>query len=186
MGKTTKVLIIAIKAGAGHLRAAAALDEVLSAKPNVEVKQLEALEYTNAAFRKVFTETYHKLATDLPSVWGMIYGGLERKAVESRSKKLTTLLDRMNSRKLVKAVRDYAPDRIVCTHYFPAETLAALRRRGELDIPIHVTLTDYDIHTMWIQEGVDKYYVASDEMAHALREKGVYGAEVEVSGIPPV
>jgi processive 1,2-diacylglycerol beta-glucosyltransferase len=47
-----------------------------------------------------------------------------------------------------------------------------------------VTLTDYDIHAMWIQPGVDHYFVATEEMAYALREKGIEETAVSVSGIP--
>ena len=50
--------------------------------------------------------------------------------------------------------------------------------------PVYTILTDYDIHSMWIQDGVDGYFVASPEMEHALREKGVGDAAIEVTGIP--
>ena len=187
MSKTRKVLILSIKAGAGHLRAAAALEAVFRERyPRVEVKHVEALEYTHPTFQKSFTKTYEKLATDLPSVWGYIYGKMEQKPVESKTKRLVALFDRMNSRPIVKLAREFNPDRIICTHYFPAETLAAQRRKGKLDAPISVTLTDYDIHTLWIQKGVDQYFVATDEMAYALQTKGVGDAKVTVTGIPIV
>jgi len=180
-----KVLIVSIKAGAGHLRAAAALEEVFREEhPSVEVRHIEALEYTNPAFRKSFTGAYNRLVTRLPSIWGMIYEKMEAKPVTSRMKHLAQLFDRINSRRMLKEVRAYAPDRIICTHYFPAEVLAAQRRKGKLDAPIAVTLTDYDIHVMWIQEGVDHYFVATEEMAHALAAKGIGNAKVSVTGIP--
>ena len=180
-----RVLIYSIKAGAGHMRAAEAIATVLAeTAPDTEVKNIEALTLTNSAFRRSFTATYNKLATDLPSIWGYIYGTMERKSVGSRVKRLTTLFDRANSTGILETAQEFDPDAIVCTHYFPAEILAAHRRKGKLRATLHVTLTDYDIHTMWIQPGVDHYYVATDEMAFALREKGVGDAEVHVTGIP--
>ena len=180
-----RVLIISIKAGAGHLRAAQALEEVFAEKhPKREVRHIEALSYTNKTFQKSFTAAYEKLAKDLPSVWGYIYERLEKKPVESTTKRLTTLLDRANSRPLLKEVESYAPDAVICTHYFPAEILAARRRKGKFAAPIFVTLTDYDIHTMWIQKGVDHYFVATDEMAFAMKEKGIGKATVSATGIP--
>jgi len=180
-----KVLIISIKAGAGHLRAAAAVEAAFrERRPGVEVMNIEALAHTNPAFRRSFTDTYNKLATDLPSVWGYIYEKIEKGPADSRVKKLGALVSRLNGRKLRKLVRDYDPDALICTHYFPAEIMGAHRRRGRLKAPIFVTLTDYDIHTMWIQRGVDHYFVATEEMAHALREKGIGTATVSVTGIP--
>ncbi|HPO23512.1 MAG TPA: hypothetical protein PK135_02450, partial [Arenimonas sp.] len=49
-----------------------------------------------------------------------------------------------------------------------------------------VTLTDYDVHTMWVQEGVDHYFVGTEAMAYALKAKGIGEAEVTASGIPLV
>jgi processive 1,2-diacylglycerol beta-glucosyltransferase len=105
-----KVLILSTKAGAGHLRAAAAIEEVFKeTHPEVEVRNTEALEYTNPAFQASFTSAYNKLASDLPSVWGIIYGKMEMKPASSKSKKLAALIDRLNSAPIVRMVRRYAP-----------------------------------------------------------------------------
>jgi len=80
-------------------------------------------------------------------------------------------------------VKEYDPDAVICTHYLPAEIIAPRRRKGKLRSSVHVVMTDFDIHTMWIQQGVDHYYVAIEEMEHALRMKGV-AARISVTGIP--
>ena len=185
MGKAAKALILSIKAGAGHLRAAEAIEAAFrETRPQVEVRNVEALEFTNPAFRRSFTGIYNTLAVGLPSVWGIVYEGMEKKDNESKTKKLAALFDRMNSAPLLKMVREFAPDVVICTHYFPADVLAACRRKGTLRAKVYVVLTDYDIHAMWIQQGVDGYFVASEEMAYALEKRGVYGATVCATGIP--
>jgi len=185
MAAVGKVLVLSVKAGAGHVRAAQALEAAFAEEhPEVEVRHVETLAHTNAAFRKSYTGAYEELVRHLPSVWGMIYERMERKSVDSTMKRLAALVDRLNARPLLKQVEAFDPDRIVCTHYLPAELLAPRRRKGKLDCPLFVTLTDYDIHTMWVQPGADGYFVATDEMAHALRAKGVGDATVAVTGIP--
>jgi len=180
-----RVLILSIKAGSGHMRAAAAIEAALQEEhPEVVVRHDEALRYTSASFREAFTRTYNRLATDLPSIWGLIYEHLEEQPADSRTKKLGTLVDRLNSREILKAVNDFRATHVVCTHYFPAEILAAYRRKELLRRPVSVVLTDYDIHTMWIQDGVDHYFVATDAMAYALHVKGIGDAGVSVTGIP--
>lgn len=180
-----RILVLSVKAGAGHLRAAQAVTHAIRERfPNVEVVSADALEYTNAAFRKGYTEGYETLVRNLPSVWERIYESLETKPADSNAKKLATLWSRLNTKHLLMFVENFKPDAIACTHFLPAEVLGAQRAKGKLRAPVYTILTDYDIHSMWIQEGVTGYFVASSEMAHALREKGIGTASVEVSGIP--
>ena len=184
-GMAKRILIVSVKAGAGHMRAAQAVEAAFrEAHPEAEVRNIEALEFTNKAFQKSFTGVYNKLANDLPSIWGMIYRTMEEKRVRSKTKRLTTFFDRMNSSPLLAQLESYQPDAIVCTHYLPAELFAHRRLKGKLAARLYVVLTDYDIHTMWVQDGVDEYFVATGEMAYALEAKGVGSARVNVSGIP--
>ncbi len=180
-----RILVLSVKAGAGHLRAAQAVTHAIRERfPNVEVVSADALEYTNAAFRKSYTEGYEALVRNLPSVWERIYESLETKPADSNAKKLATLWSRLNTKNLLMFVENFRPDIIACTHFLPAEVLGKQRSKDKLRAPVYTILTDYDIHSMWIQEGVTGYFVASNEMAHALREKGIGTASVEVSGIP--
>jgi len=87
---------------------------------------------------------------------------------------------------MMRKVAEFDPDHIICTHYLPAETVGKCRRKGKLRSPVSVVLTDYDIHTMWVQDGVDQYYVATDEMAYAMTAKGIGKAGVKATGIPIV
>ena len=185
MTEVKRVLVVSAKAGAGHLRAAEAVESaVRETYPDVEVRNLDALEYTNVLFRKNFTGLYHQLVKRLPSVWGMIYGSTERRSANQFIKKLSGFVDRLNTRALRKAVRKYDPDAVICTHYLPAEVFAVQRRKGTLRASVSIVLTDYDIHPMWVQGGADRYFVATEEMAHALRVKGIGDATAHVSGIP--
>ena len=185
MSSTKRVLIVSVKAGAGHLRAAQAVEGAFrEAHREVDVRNVDALSYTNAAFRKGFVAGYEKLVTAAPSLWGMIYGDFERRPADYAAKRLAVLIDRMHTVKFMQMVQEFDPDHVVCTHYLPAEPLAVARRKGKLRGKLSVVLTDYDIHTLWIQLGVDEYFVATEEMACALMAKGVGAAQVTVTGIP--
>jgi processive 1,2-diacylglycerol beta-glucosyltransferase len=183
-GSVRRVLVVSVKAGAGHMRAAEAVAAAIrETRADIEVRHIEALSVMSRAFRKTYTAGYEKLVRSFPSVWGAIYGAMERRSARSRVKRLVTRIDAVSARGLVEAVGGFSPDRIVCTHYLPAEVLGARRKRRMLSAPVFVTLTDYDIHTMWLHEGVDGYFVATDEMAYALRAKGTQ-ASIEATGIP--
>lgn len=180
----TRVLILSVTAGAGHLRAAQAVEAAfLERHPEVDLHCEDALDYTNAAFRNGYSQGYERLVKELPSVWGHIYERLEAKPARSRLKSAMALFDRLNAARLTRMVAKLNPDCIVCTHFVPVEVLAQRRRKGKLRAPLYVVLTDYDVHTMWIQEGVDGYFVATEEMAYALRARGT-DAHITVTGIP--
>ena len=66
MSSVQRVLILSIKAGAGHLRAAQALEAAFHEEhPGVEVRHVEALQLTSPAFRKAFTGVYERLVKHL-------------------------------------------------------------------------------------------------------------------------
>ena len=185
MKESGRVMVISAKVGAGHMRAAEALVEAFAERHgDIEVTNIEALEHTNAVFRGGFTSGYKQLASRAPSIWEFIYETMEKKAVDSKTKKLASFLDRLNSAGLLRTIRAFEPDAVVCTHYFAAEILGHRKAKGKISTRIYVVLTDYDIHTMWIQKGVDCYFVGSEEMKYALEAKGVGESDVIVTGIP--
>jgi processive 1,2-diacylglycerol beta-glucosyltransferase len=185
MSELKRLLIVSVNAGAGHLRAAQALEvRAREMLPGAEVVNCDALEYANPTFRKNFTATYLRLAKNLPSLWRMIYEKLEKQSAKSKVKRLSELSSRWNTPKFAKFVKRFDPDAIICTHYLPAEVLGSRLRKGKLRARLSMVLTDYDIHTMWVQSAASEYFVATDEMAYALRAKGVADAGVTVSGIP--
>ena len=187
MGAVGKVMIISAKVGAGHTRAAQAVEEAFHQHyPDVNVRHIDVLEYTNRAFRKGLSSGYAKLIRGFPSVWRLLYERTEATSGMKGTKRLASLLDKLNTRPLRKEVESFDPDRIVCTHFLPSEVLANRRRKGKLRAPLYVALTDYDIHAVWIADGVDHYFVATPAMAYALKAAQVGEATVSVTGIPIV
>ena len=54
-----RVLVLSASAGAGHVRAAQALERALAlAGAATEVRHVDVLQYTTAAFRRVYAKTY--------------------------------------------------------------------------------------------------------------------------------
>jgi len=180
-----RMLILSVKAGAGHLRAAQALAEACEKNhPEIEVRHINALEHTNAVFRNAFSEGYEILTRNLPSVWGMIYENMETRESKERLNKIRNMFSKMNGIALRKVVKDYDPDWIVCTHYMPAKALGQARLDGKLSAPLGVVMTDYDFHVLWIQKGTDIYFVSSEEMAFALGSRAGPSVQIKITGIP--
>jgi processive 1,2-diacylglycerol beta-glucosyltransferase len=93
-------------------------------------------------------------------------------------------LDRMNLRRLVRVVERESPDAVICTHFLPVEALSPRRGGGRLRVPLYCVITDFAAHPFWAFPHVDRYFVASAELAAELAGLGVPPDRIEVTGIP--
>src|SRR3954463_1871718 len=74
-----RILVLSASVGAGHLRAAQAVELALrELAPDAEVKNVDVLTLTNAAFRKVYGEAYLDLVNKAPHVLGFFYDYMDR------------------------------------------------------------------------------------------------------------
>jgi processive 1,2-diacylglycerol beta-glucosyltransferase len=180
-----RVLLLSLRAGAGHIRAADAIGQALQdGGTQPEVRHIEVLEHTTTVFRRSFTSFYGSLITRFPSLWRMLYENTEQQHENARLKRFSAFVNRLNSKSLQREVANFDPDAVVCTHFVPAQIMAAKKRKGLLRAKLFVVLTDYDVHTMWLHAGVDRYFCATSEMAYALEGLGVERSRISVSGIP--
>ena len=82
-------------------------------------------------------------------------------------------------------VKQFRPEAVLCTHYFPLETLSHLRRRRGGPRPMAVSVvTDFEAHALWMDACVDLYCVAAEETKARLVARGVAEESVVVTGIP--
>lgn len=177
-----RVLLLSASAGAGHVRAAQALEKAFAHSGVArDVRHVDTLEYTNKVFRKLYAEMYIEMVNSAPEVLGWLYDSLD---TPWRRERRRLLLDRLNTRPFRKMVRAYAPDVIVCTHFLPAEIVSWLKAKGKLDCPQAIVVTDFDVHAMWLCHHYEHYFVALDETKVHLEKLGIPEEKVSVTGIP--
>ena len=177
-----RVLILSASAGAGHMRAADALERAFQrARAAAEVRHVDVLQLTNKLFRRLYSQAYLDLVNSSPELLGWFYDYLDT-PWEGERRRL--MLDKLNTRPLVKFLHDYAPDMIVCTHFLPAEIVSWLKAKHRLACPQAIVVTDLDVHAMWLCHHYEHYFVALEETREHLIKLGVPTAKVTVSGIP--
>ncbi len=152
--------------------------------PQLEVRHQDLMSMVPRAFRKVYTDFYLTLASRLPEAWGWLYRKTDHEPDGSWMDALRKLVQNLCTRKLLQGVERFAPDAIVCTHFLPAELLSAAKHKGRITCPIWVQVTDFDLHRMWVHDGINGYFVANDELAFRLQAYGVDAARIHVTGIP--
>jgi processive 1,2-diacylglycerol beta-glucosyltransferase len=177
-----KVLILSASVGAGHLRAAEAMEKTFKlAGAAEEIRNIDVLNYTNPLFRRLYGKAYIDMVNKMPEVLGWMYDSLDKPWQNERRR---LALDRLNTKPLVKLLEEYKPDIAVCTHFLPAEIISWLKAKKRIFCPQAIVVTDLDVHAMWLCHHFEQYFVALNETRVHLEKLGIPGEKITVSGIP--
>ncbi len=179
------IVVLSVSAGAGHVRAAQALQASAERwHPDTQVTHIDVMDLVPALFRKVYADTYIKIVEHHPAFWGYLYKKTDEAKVDNALSRLRIAVERLNTHKLRQRLRELDPDQIICTHFLPAQILARMIRREPFHPPVWVQVTDFDVHALWIQEGMAGYFAASEEVAWRMAERGIPRETIHVTGIP--
>ena len=177
-----RVLVLSASAGAGHLRAAEAIEkDIRSRNLAAEVQHLDVLKYTNKVFRHLYSKAYIDLVNNAPEVLGWLYDHLDN---PRKNDPIRLALDRLNANPFIRYLKRYQPDVAVCTHFLPSGIISSLKGEGKVKVLNTVVVTDFDVHAMWLCRHVEQYFVALEETQVHLKALGVPQSLVTVSGIP--
>lgn len=177
-----RVLVVSASIGGGHVAAGRAIEAELRAR-GTEASHVDLLDATTPPFRRLYRQAYFDLVRTAPEMVDWLGRRLDRSPAErkGRQARLRARLTRLVSYELPRTIDAYAPDLLLHTHFLPPEILSTLRR----DLPEQaVIVTDFVAHNVWLQPGVDRYFVACEEVAVHLGASGVEPERIEVTGIP--
>src|ERR1051325_8265911 len=177
-----KVLVLSASAGAGHMRAAEAVERAfVEMGAGLEVRHVDTLQYTNKLFRHLYSKAYLEMVNKTPEVLGWLYDHLDKPWKNERRR---LALDKLNTRPFVKMLREYQPEIIVCTHFLPAEIISWLRAKERIKSRQAIVVTDFDVHAMWLCHHYEHYFVALEETRVHMEKLGIPKEKLTVSGIP--
>ena len=181
MNTPRRVLILSVSSGAGHLRAAQALDKAFVARGDCAVEHVDALDYTSKLFQKIYEDAYIAMVRRAPALMGVLYDRADR-PWRHLSRRLA--LDRLNTGPMIRLLKRVQPDLCVATHFLPAEIIAWLKAKRKIQARHVIVVTDFDVHAMWLCRTVDRYCLADEEAAEYLARLGVPREILRVTGIP--
>ncbi len=168
--------------GTGHIKAAEALEKSFAADGRVaEIINLDALQYSNRLFQDIHSGIYTSLVRSAPDFLGWWYKTSDD---PWRTNRIRQTLDRLNTRPLVRFIRDFSPHIAVCTHFMPANIISHLMATRQLQAHLSTVITDFDLHAKWLSGSSHRYFVAIDETRVHLEMLGIPGDRITVSGIP--
>lgn len=180
-----RVLILHASAGAGHRRAAEALAKALTTeKPDAEVVVADILDYTPQLFRETYADGYLRLVRRAPELWGYMYARSDRTAGKPWQRKVRAAFNRINITSLLRFLKTFRPDAVLCTHFMALEVLSTQAQRHALSFPFYGIVTDFAVHALWVVEKVACYYVATEDARRQLLRRGQAADRIAVHGIP--
>ncbi|HZZ77836.1 MAG TPA: glycosyltransferase [Gemmataceae bacterium] len=181
-----RILVLSASVGAGHLRAAEAVELALKQTlPDATIRNVDVLDMTNRVFKKLYGQFYLDLVNKAPHALGYFYDLADQpRSKAARSDKLRLYLEKLNLRAFVKFLREEPWDLVINTHFLPAEIIASLRKQKEIDVPQVTATTDFETHRLWFNQPCDRYFTATPEGALYLQHWGVPKSDVFATGIP--
>jgi processive 1,2-diacylglycerol beta-glucosyltransferase len=203
-----RILIATVTAGGGHIAAATALEEAWRAlRPDDTVERLDLIKFFSPLHKKIHADGYMQLVERAPELWGMFFGKTDNPKVVRRINRIRRAFPGNSRKKFARHLKQFRPDVVLCTHFSPYETLAALITsaggvtRGPVSLkkfgaritrpsenvkPPYVAsvVTDFEAHALWMDSCVDLYCVAAEETKARLVARGAAASDVVVTGIP--
>ena len=176
-----RVLLLSASSGAGHVRAAQALEKAFLARGDCQVEHIDAIQHVSKLFRQIYEKTYISLVRRAPEMMGLLYDRTDR---PWRNLRKRLALDRINTQRMIRLLKRVQPDLCVATHFLPGEILAWLIAKEKLRARNAIVVTDYDVHALWLCRTVDRYYIALEESAEYLKQIGVPPEKLRITGIP--
>ncbi len=176
-----RVLLLSATSGAGHVRAAQALEKAFLARGDCLVEHIDALQYVSKLFQRIYDKAYISMVQRAPELMGALYDRTDQPWEHLRRR---LVLDRLNTGPMIRLLKRIQPDLCVATHFLPAEIIAWLIAKRKLLARNAIVVTDYDVHAMWLCRTVDRYYVAIDEAKEYLAHIGVPREKILITGIP--
>lgn len=179
-----RVLVLSASVGAGHLRAAEAVELALKETlPKAHIRNVDVLEMTNALFRRIYGKLYLDLVNKAPHMLGYFYDLMDRPSKKS-SDQMRLLVEKFNLGKFLKFLQEEPWDLVINTHFLPAEILAHLRKNKKSQVPQTTVTTDFETHRLWVNEPCDRYFTATKEGALYLNSWGIDLEKTSPVGIP--
>lgn len=180
MNHTPTILILTASYGDGHLQAARALKQSFLSRGTQRVRVVDLMREAHPFLNSITTTLY--LKSTQTSKFGLDYYGWSYYMTRETKPDLAwnRYFKIIGKKKLKEIIDEEQPDAIINT--FPFGATPELCR--SLGIPCFTVITDFALHSRWVDSHIDKYYVAAEEIKEQLVSFGCSRKQIEVSGIP--
>lgn len=176
-----KFLLVHASLGWGHKRAALAIQEELQSR-DVPTEVIDMLDYLPAPFPKFYPWAYSFMITRARWLWRLFYTMNDHTRSDYTPASSRTQSWQFNRLRSYIEERDYT--HIVSTHFTAAALFTDWRRQRGWKQSVFSVVTDYISHRCWKRDGLDHYFVATDEVNNQMQAYGISKDRITTTGIP--
>ncbi len=176
------ILIFSVSIGNGHDQVAHTLKDAFNRNdPSNNIRIVNTISLISPLLDKVILDSYLNILKLYPKAWGKIY---------EKTNKLDPIIDinditnKLTRGRFKKSIFNFKPDAIICTHSFPASIIASLKEKHFVTCPLITIITDYNIHSTYINDFTDYYIIAHESLTHSIMAYGVKEEKILPFGIP--
>lgn len=171
------ILILSGSFGMGHNSAADAIkEEILQNNPKSNVKIIDMIDFISPKIGKIIYSCFNVLV----SKYSFVYNFFNKIG----SKRASAPLKKTIVKKIDKLLNEYNVDIIISTFPICTQYMSTYKKMKKSHIPLYTYITDICSNEEWIGENNNKYFVGCEEMKEQLKNKGIEGDNIIVSGIP--
>lgn len=167
-----KVLVVHAGFGEGHKIAALSLKNWLGASDK------DLLEFCPAPLRGLYGQGYTFITNHFPLIWKALFSSTKNSSINH----VLNAINRCIFSSFLRHIRELKPKVIVTTHFFPIPLLIFLKK--ELNFKIISIVTDFRVHPLWINRGVDRCFVAGQLGKKDLLEFGIEEEKIHCGFVP--
>lgn len=178
-----RILILYAPFGVGHASAAQAIVEAFALKyPDVEIKNIDVLEFVPDVFKQGLSWAYNQSTTKVPILYKWVYNFYNDRKRAERLNNLSRII--LKNSKFIEFIENFNPNFIISTNYLPMQLVSLTKEEKIINIPSANVCTDFGFHSLWHNKDVNYYFVATEEIKNSLVRYGVKRDKVQVTGIP--
>src|SRR5215471_11719010 len=106
MTRKPRVLLLSASSGAGHVRAAQALEKAFRARGDCDVEHIDAIGYVSKLFQGVYDKAYISMVRRAPDLMGVLY---ERTDQPWKNPRRRLALDTLNAQPMIRMLKKVQP-----------------------------------------------------------------------------
>jgi processive 1,2-diacylglycerol beta-glucosyltransferase len=142
----------------------------------------DLLEFLPKPLSWFYPNAYSFMVSRSRSLWRFFYNLNDRPKSPYAPARAT--MQKWQFRSLLSFLQNSDYSSIVSTHFTPSALLLDWRKEFDWNQKIYSVVTDYISHRCWKRDGLDHYFVATDEVREQLIECGLPAGKIKVTGIP--
>ncbi|SMF52378.1 MGDG synthase family glycosyltransferase [Paenibacillus barengoltzii] len=177
--QSPKILILYASYGDGHYQASKAVEASLRSRGVSDITLLDLMAEAHPLINGLTKFVYMQSFKTIPGLYGWVYNATKQMPQEAP---LLEVINSLGMNKLQRTLQQAQPNLII--HTFPQLAMPRLLKRTGQSLPMANIITDFDLHGRWIHSGVDRYYVATEDLKAEMVSRGIPEERIRVSGIP--